>query len=96
MQTADFLMAIRADIIAGLKEELLTELQPEIERRVYANVFDIKEAALYLKISVSTLRSMVKKEEVPYFRQREQIFFRQQDLDKHIDNLVRSKRGINH
>ena len=46
METTAFIEAIRRDIASGLKQELLNELQPEIERRLYANIFDIKEAGI--------------------------------------------------
>ncbi|AVV56389.1 DNA-binding protein [Paenibacillus glucanolyticus] len=86
--TSDLIDALRADIVSDLKQELLSELQPEIERRLYSNIFDIKEAARYRKVSVSTLRRMVKDGEIPYFRQRGQLYFRQIDLDKNIENLI--------
>lgn len=88
MTTSDLIEVLRADIASELKEQILAELQPEIERRLYSNIFDIKEATYYLKISESTLRRMVKEGEVPYFRQRGQIYFRQMDLDKHIENRI--------
>ncbi|MGM1047634.1 MAG: helix-turn-helix domain-containing protein [Bacillota bacterium] len=93
METSAFIEALRTDITTGLKQELLNELQPEIERRLYSNIFDVNEAAQYLKVSTSTLRRMVKDGEIPYFRQRGQIYFRQIDLDKHIESLIVRKEG---
>ncbi|WP_245585820.1 helix-turn-helix domain-containing protein [Paenibacillus pinihumi] len=86
--TADLIDSLRADIIRNLREELLAELEPEIQRRLYANILNIKEASAYLKISESTLRKMVSANEIPFFRQRGQIFFRQIDIDKHLEKLV--------
>ncbi|MBX4145937.1 helix-turn-helix domain-containing protein [Paenibacillus lautus] len=94
METTAFIEAIKRDITSGLKQELLSELQPEIERRLYANIFDFKEAARYLKVSESTLRRMVKDGEIPYFRQRGQIYFRQTDLDRHIENRIVRKEPV--
>ncbi|MEK3784100.1 helix-turn-helix domain-containing protein [Paenibacillus sp. FSL R5-0810] len=88
METAAFIEAIRADIVSGLKQELLNELQPEIERRLYSNIFDFKEGMRYLKVSESSLRRMVQEGEVPHFRQRGNIYFRQIDLDKHIESQI--------
>lgn len=89
MKTADLIQALRADLKSGLKEEVLAELQPEIDRRLYANIFTFEEGRQYLKVSESTLRRMVKDGEVPYFRQRGNIYFRQIDLDKYVSGLVK-------
>ncbi|CAM3935166.1 MULTISPECIES: helix-turn-helix domain-containing protein [Paenibacillus] len=88
MTTTDFIEALRADISSGLKAQILAELQPEIERRLYSNIFDFKEGMRYLKVSESSLRRMVAEGEVPHFRQRGNIYFRQIDLDKHIENQI--------
>lgn len=88
MNTADLLESIRADIKKNLREELLAELKPEIERRLYANIFTFEEAEQYLKVSESTLRRMVRDREVPYFRQRGHLYFRQIELDRHISRLI--------
>lgn len=88
METVAFIEALRSDIIAQLREDLLAELQPEITRRLYSNIFDTSEACQYLKVSMSTLRRMVKDGEIPHFWQRGQVFFRQIDLDKHIASKI--------
>ncbi|GAA0844472.1 hypothetical protein GCM10008915_47350 [Bifidobacterium pullorum subsp. gallinarum] len=92
--TSDLIEALRADIVSGLKEELLNELQPEIERRLYSNILDFQEGVRYLKVSESSLRRMVKDGEVPHFRQRGNIYFRQMDLDKHIENRIVRKEPV--
>ncbi|WP_082672879.1 helix-turn-helix domain-containing protein [Paenibacillus senegalimassiliensis] len=92
MTTADFIETLRADIAAGIKEQVLRELQPEIERRLFANNFSLDEACLYLKISEATMRRMVSKEEIPHFRIRGSLRFRQIDLDKHIEKLVQERK----
>jgi len=88
LNTSDFLEAIRMDIKRELRQEILSELQPEIERRIYANIFTFKEAAQYLKVSISTLRRMVAANEIPHFKQRENVYFRQIDLDRSIENRL--------
>ncbi|MCL6456981.1 MAG: helix-turn-helix domain-containing protein [Gorillibacterium sp.] len=88
MNTSDLLESIRSDIKRALREELLADLKPEIEKRLYRNVFSLKEASAYLHISESTLRRMIETQEIPFFRLRGQLFFRQSDLDTHIDLLV--------
>lgn len=88
MQTLDFIESLRADVKSELKAEILAELKPEIERLLYNNVFDLKGAALYRKVSESTIRRMVHAGEIPYFMQREQYFFRQIDLDKQAAQLT--------
>lgn len=94
MQTSDLIEAIRSDIKQGLREEILAELQPEINSQLYANVFDFSEALRYLKVSDSTLRRMVKLNEVPFFRQRGNLYFRQIDLSRHISDLVKKEKTM--
>lgn len=91
MTTSDLIEAIRSDIKQELREEILAELKPEIERRLYANVFDFEEARKYLKVSESTLRRMTRDHEVPFFRQRGNLYFRQIDLDKHTLELAKGE-----
>lgn len=90
MTTNDFIEAIRSDLKRELCEEILAELQPEITRRLFSNVFNFAEAAKYLKVSISTLRRMVADNEIPYYRHRGNLFFRQMDIDRNIDQKVRS------
>lgn len=91
--TGDLIEAIRSDIRHQLKVEILAELQPEIERTLYSNIFDFNEASRFLKISDSTLRRMVRDEEVPYFKQRGNLFFRQIALNEWI--LRKERSGAN-
>lgn len=88
MTTADFIEALRADLKRELTTEILSELQPEIKKALRANIFDFEEACEYLKVSESTLRRMVRNNEISYFRQRNQLYFRQIDLDKHIESIL--------
>src|ERR1700732_4090724 len=89
MNTIDLIAALRSDIKEGLREEILAELQPVIQRQLYANIFNFDEGVLYLKLSESTLRRMIKDDEVPYFKQRGNYYFRQIDLDKHIASIIK-------
>ncbi|MDR9857775.1 helix-turn-helix domain-containing protein [Paenibacillus sp. VCA1] len=91
MTTADFIEALRADLKRELTAEILSELQPEIKKALRANTFTFEEACVYLKVSESTLRRMVRNREIPYFRQRNQLYFRQIDLDKHIESILVQK-----
>ncbi|BFH60716.1 helix-turn-helix domain-containing protein [Paenibacillus azoreducens] len=88
MTTTDFIEALRADIKRELTAEILSDLQPKIMQALRANIFTFEEAYQYLKVSESTLRRMVQKGEVPYFRQRNLLYFRQIDLDKHIESIL--------
>lgn len=87
--TTEFIEALRSEIKQSLRDEILAELQPEIERRLYANVFDFAETCRYLKVSDSTLRRMVKEGEVPFIRNRTLIHFRQIALDKWLEGKER-------
>lgn len=95
MTTADLLESIRADIKRDLRDEILAELKPVIQRQLYSNVFKLGEAAKYLKVSQSTLRRMIADNSIPYFMQRGNYYFRQSDLDRHIAALVMcNKRSL--
>ncbi|WP_367888868.1 helix-turn-helix domain-containing protein [Paenibacillus sophorae] len=61
----------------GLREEILAEIRLEIERALYSNILDTVEACRFLKISKATLRRMVRDKEVPFFKQRGNLYFRQ-------------------
>lgn len=93
MSTLDLIETIRSDIKRELRTEILAELEPEINRRLYGNIFDLAEATQYLKVSDTTLRKMIKDGEVPYFAQRGQYFFRQMDLDKSIAKKIKTGRA---
>lgn len=88
--TTDFIEALRVDIKQELRDEILAELKPDIERLLYANVFDFAEACRYLKVSDSTLRRMVKDGEIPFIRNRTLIHFRQIALDKWLETKEKS------
>lgn len=96
MHTTDLIEAIREDIRQELRAEILAEILPVIEKNLYANIFNFKEATKYLKISDATLRRQVRDKEVPYFMQRGQYFFRQLDLDRSIEQRIQraNKKGI--
>lgn len=88
MTTADLIQVLREDVKRELLDEVMAELQPVIEKQLYANIFDMKEAVRFLKISDRTLRRMVAAGEIPYFRQRGLIYFRQVDLMKWIESRL--------
>jgi excisionase family DNA binding protein len=80
MTTSDFILALRNDISGNLKREIMDELRQFIAQQLHNNVFDFKETLEFLKISESTLRRMVARKEVPFFKQGGQYFFRQTSL----------------
>jgi excisionase family DNA binding protein len=90
LTTTEFIELLRKDISNDLEQKLLDRLVPLIEQKLSGNVFDFKQATEYLNLSESTLRRMVSDKEVPFFKQRGQFFFRQNDLDRWIDEQVAS------
>ncbi len=88
--TTDFIEALRVEIKQELRDQILSELKPDIERLLYANVFDFAGACRYLKVSDSTLRRMVKNREIPFIRNRTLIHFRQIALDKWLEDKEQS------
>lgn len=53
---------------------------------------DVKEAAKYIGVSVDTIYSMVKGNEIPHIRVRRRIFFRTNALDQWMVN--QEKGGV--
>ena len=51
-------------------------------------ILNIKELSIYLKISISTIRRMIFKKEIPYFTLSNQYFFRKDTIDNWIDNQI--------
>lgn len=93
--TSEFIELLRDEIKQDLRQEILSELQPELERRLYSNVFDFAEACRYLKVSDSTLRRMVKDNEIPFIRYRTLIHFRQTSLDRWLEAKEQLKEENN-
>lgn len=90
-ETIDLIEAIRNDIESNLEEKILQKLESTITKTLYANIFTVKEAAKYLKVSTQTIRNKAKCNQLTYFKQRGQYYFRQQDLEHYIEGrLVRA------
>jgi len=86
--TSDFINLLRSEIEQGLLNQTLAILEPKINEMLYRNVFNCSEAIDYLKISDSTLRRLIRDKEIPYFRLRGTILFRQWELDDFISKQM--------
>ncbi len=53
----------------------------EIEQ-AESQTMDVKEAAVFMRVSEWTIRDMVRTKEIPHFRVRSRIFFKRRELDK--------------
>lgn len=74
MKTTDpFTHALKEAVVLAIEERKLSLVQENI-------VLDIKEAAAYLKVSVSTLRNQIKEGDVPHYWISGQIRFLKADL----------------
>lgn len=89
--TSDLLALMRSEIEAGLLDKTLAALQPKINEMLYRNIFDSKEAAKYLKISSATLHRLLKEKEIPHFKLRGALLFRQWELDEFISDRMIKK-----
>lgn len=62
-------------------KDTLREMMSEInEEQAMDDVMKIDEAAVYLKVSVPTLRKMIANNDVPYFKRGQVIRFNRWDL----------------
>lgn len=91
--TSDFLALIRLEIENGLLDKTLAILEPKINDMLYRNIFDSKEAASYLKISSATLSRLIRDKEIPHFKLRGTLLFRQWELDEFISKRM-IKKGL--
>ena len=53
-------------------------------------ILNIKELSNYLKISVSTIRRMIFKKEIPYFQLSSQYFFDKVRIDNWVNSQINS------
>lgn len=60
----DTLMVSRSDLKNVLRE-MLEEIQTEQKQD---DIFTIQEAAVYMKVSVPTIRNMIANNEIPHFK----------------------------
>lgn len=49
-------------------------------------ILTVKEAAQYLKLSVVTIRRLIKKGEIPHFKIGDAVRIDKQDLDKYLES----------
>ena len=59
-------------------------------------IMNIKELSKYLKVSVSTVRRLILKREIPYYRVSNQLFFNTEIINDWIKNKIQtnSERSI--
>jgi excisionase family DNA binding protein len=77
----------------ALKEEIRQEMRADIELLVTEafataklnRTLGIPEAAEYIGVSEDTVRNMVNDSQIPYFRARGRIFFREASLDRWME-----------
>jgi excisionase family DNA binding protein len=84
----DFLKEILEPII---DESLTRAMNKFINTRTlepdsYSGVFDLAEAAKYMKLSKQTLYGMTSKRILPHYKQGRHLYFRKDDLDQWINN----------
>ncbi|AHZ49030.1 helix-turn-helix domain-containing protein [Bacillus cereus] len=72
----DTLITSRSDL-KSLLRELKEELQ---EEKMQDDIFTIKEAAEYMKVSIPTVRSLIATNEIPYFKRGQVIRLNRWDI----------------
>lgn len=53
-------------------------------------IMNIRELSKYLKVSVSTIRRLILKRKIPYYRVSNQIFFNTEIIDNWIRNQIKT------
>lgn len=64
------------------------------------DILTIKEAALYLKCSASSIRALVREKRIPFFRVGNKLFFKKESIDvwvsnQEVNNLQKDSYEIN-
>ena len=89
-QTNDFQKLLREllepiidDCVSRAFNKNINELK--FEKPVNEEVFDIKEATAYLKLSKSTMYRMTMDREIPHYKVGKRLYFRKDELDAWIN-----------
>lgn len=83
MKTTDPIsLALKNAVISAIDEKKLQLVEENV-------IFDVKEAAAYLKVSVSTLRSQMKDGELPHYWVSGQIRFFKRELTEWLKTRSR-------
>ena len=72
--------------VIPLKNENPESKDIELKETVLPVLLDFKETMNYLKVSNSTLRTMVRKNEIPYCRVRGKIVFYASDIKSYLES----------
>ena len=75
-------------IIEELERRLWERIETRIQQALLARHMSIAELAKYLHVSEQTVRRMIRDRTIPSFRVRGQIFVRQMDVDRWIQNQI--------
>lgn len=90
----EILEPIIDDCITRAFNKYINELK--FEKPVNTEVFDIKEAMLYLKLGKGTMYSMTMKREIPHYKVGRRLYFRKDELDAWINKgKVKTQLEIN-
>jgi excisionase family DNA binding protein len=78
--------ALKEEIRQELKAEMEQMMQEAFETTKQNRTLSVKQAYRYIGLdSEDTLRNMVRDEQIPYFRARGRIFFREASLDRWME-----------
>lgn len=90
----DFLEPIIDDCVSRAFNKNINELN--LEKPVNEDVFDIKEATSYLKLSKATLYRMTMDREIPHYKIGRRLYFRREELDAWINKgRVKTREELN-
>ncbi|MFJ9386990.1 helix-turn-helix domain-containing protein [Peribacillus sp. NPDC101481] len=76
-------------VLKEVIREMLVEVQGE---NLNEDIMTIQETAIYLKVSVPTVRGMIAKKEIPFFQRGQVIRLNRWDVKEWLRN--NSKKGI--
>lgn len=65
-------------------------------KQISIDIFDIKEVAVYIKLTVPTIYGLVHKNKMPYYKKGKKLYFRKDEKNEWLsEGRIKSKSELN-
>lgn len=83
--TSKFIEILKTEVSEEVLERVLNKLEPLINKRLYNNSFNLKEAAKYVGSSESHMRTLCRQKKIKHYMIGNEYRIRQYVLDKWME-----------